>query len=617
MQEILIYDEIDTGLARSVVEELKRAKAVTVRINSPGGSVDQGLAIFNALKAHPHHVTTQIDGFALSIASTIAMAGRRITMAKNALLMIHEPWTTATGPAATMTKTAEALGRTRDSLIQAYSRTGKPADELAALMNAETWLTAEEALKHGFVDEIHDHTDYAIAASFDLSQFKNAPAQRIKAMTTPIENAADIEARVLERESTRRTEISTLFGPFRNQHRDLLDQCLADPRCSPDAASQRLLAKLGEGAEPIAGPRIVAGNPSRMADFTAAASDALLIRSGIRLRDAHPAARDLVNSSILNIAESIASMGGGWMKDRSPINVLRAAHSTSDFPLLLANTANKALQMGYENEPASHRAWVRTVDVNDFKVQSRVQRSEAPGLLEVAEGGEYTYGTFGERSETYAISTWGRIFQITRQALVNDDLGAFTTLPQAFGAAAARKECDEVYSILTTNAAMGDGVALFHATHANLTASGTALSTASLGVARALMRKQMGSGGLGYLNVVPAFLIVPAALETAAEILVASTVKVGGSNAEPNSDFIRSLTVVVDPRLDTASATAWYLASQPSQVDTVELAYLRGQRGVFTEEDRDFETDAMKLKARLDFGCAAIDWKGLYKNPGA
>lgn len=165
---------------------------------------------------------------------------------------------------------------------------------------------------------------------------------------------------------------------------------------------------------------------------------------------------------------------------------------------------------------------------------------------------------------------------------------------------------------------MSDSAALFHAaSHGNLTGTGTALSAASLGVARAAMRKQMGSAGLGFLNIIPRFLIVPAALETTAETLVASTVLVGASNVTPNAEFIRSLTVVVDPRLDASSTTAWYLAADSSQVDTVELGYLRGQRGVFVDDETDFNTDAMNLKARRDFGVKAIDWRGLHKNPGA
>ena len=350
----------------------------------------------------------------------------------------------------------------------------------------------------------------------------------------------------------------------------------------------------------------------------AAMIDGLLVRAGIlKPKDAHRDAAQFASVSLLDLASQCLGRAG-VSAGRTPDAILARMHTSSDFPYILANVANKSLQMGFENEPASHRVWVRTTEVRNFKTQSRVQRSEAPGLLAVAEGAEFTHGSFGERQEQYAISTYGRIFACTRQMLVNDDLQAFSTLPAAFGAAAARKEADAVYSVLTANAAMSDSVALFHtASHGNLAGTPTALSATSLGVARAAMRKQMGSGGLGYLNIIPRYLIVPAALETTAEILVASTVKVGGSNDEPNAEFVRSLSVVVDPRLDAASATAWYLAADPAQVDTVELGYLAGQRGVFVEEEHDFATDAWRFKARLDFGTKAIDWRGLYKNAGA
>lgn len=92
--------------------------------------------------------------------------------------------------------------------------------------------------------------------------------------------------------------------------------------------------------------------------------------------------------------------------------------------------------------------------VKDFKEIQRVQCSEAPALLEIPEGAEYTEGSFGKRKETYRVKTYGRLFSITRQALINDDLAAFTALPEAFGASARRVEADYVYSLLTDNAAM-------------------------------------------------------------------------------------------------------------------------------------------------------------------
>jgi len=167
-----------------------------------------------------------------------------------------------------------------------------------------------------------------------------------------------------------------------------------------------------------------------------------------------------------------------------------------------------------------------------------------------------------------------------------------------------------------TNGSMSDGDALFHASHNNLMTAAS-LSIASLGAARAAMRTQTGLKGQATLNIVPRYLVVSAALETTAEQLLASFVDPSKSNSTPNLDFIRGLTLVVDARLDADSTTAWYLAADWNQVDTLELAYLEGQRGVSYEERPGWEIDGMEVKVRLDFAAKAIDWRGLLKNSGA
>jgi hypothetical protein len=203
---------------------------------------------------------------------------------------------------------------------------------------------------------------------------------------------------------------------------------------------------------------------------------------------------------------------------------------------------------------------------------------------------------------------------------VNDDLGGFTRYPQAFGAAAARKEADVVYSLLTSNPTMSDGTALFHADHGNLLGA-ISLNVTGLSEARVKMRKQQGPNG-GYLNPVPRYLIVPAALETAALVLVASQRITENESTDREVEanalqWIKDLVVVVDPRLDADSATAWYLAAHYDQIDTAERVYLDGQRGVFTEDETEFTTDNYRLKARLDFAATIPDWAGLVKSAGA
>ena len=252
----------------------------------------------------------------------------------------------------------------------------------------------------------------------------------------------------------------------------------------------------------------------------------------------------------------------------------------------------------------------------DFKAMHRVQMGEAPQLLEVNESGEFKRGTIGESKESYRIETYGRVVGITRQVLINDDLDAFTRIPAMYGNSIAQLESDVVWGIVTANPTMADNKALFHADHKNLEGTGAALSVDAVGAARAAMATQTGLDKKTVLNIRPAFLIVPAALELKAEQMVAQNiVPAATQNVVPQS--IRTLSPIAEPRLDAVSDTAWYLAVSPSQIDTIEYAYLEGQQGAHVETRNGFDVDGVEIKCRLDFGAKAIDWRGLYKNPGA
>jgi ATP-dependent Clp protease protease subunit len=182
--EILVYDQIGAnswtgeGLtAKAFAEKLSsmgKLKNIHVRINSPGGSVFDGTAIYNTLKNNPAKVTTIIDGAALSVASIIAMAGDEIRMAKNGYLMIHDPSGVARGGAGEMRKMAEMLDTVKASLVTTYAERSKQSPEkVAEMMTAETWMTAAEAKDLGFVDSVTE--SLAVAASFDAANFANAP----------------------------------------------------------------------------------------------------------------------------------------------------------------------------------------------------------------------------------------------------------------------------------------------------------------------------------------------------------------------------------------------------------------------------------------------------------
>ena len=348
-----------------------------------------------------------------------------------------------------------------------------------------------------------------------------------------------------------------------------------------------------------------------------AVANALLHRYSPTLFPLEDAARQYRGMTLLELArESLGNAGvntRGLSRDEV---ATRALHSTSDFPEILSAVTNKTLRQAYDAYPRTFALFCRQVLATDFKSMHRVQLGEAPQLLEVGESGEFKRGTLGESKESYKVKTYGRVVAITRQVLINDDLDAFTRIPAMYGNSIAQLESDVVWGIITANPAMADGNALFHTTHKNLAATGAALDVASVGAARAAMALQTGLDKKTVLNIRPAFLIVPAALELKAEQLVAQNL-VPADSAKVVPQSIRTLSPISEPRLDAASATSWYLAASPNQIDTIEYAYLEGQQGAYIETRNGFDVDGVEIKCRLDFGAKAIDWRGLYKNPGA
>jgi hypothetical protein len=348
-----------------------------------------------------------------------------------------------------------------------------------------------------------------------------------------------------------------------------------------------------------------------------AVANALLHRYSPTLFQLDDSARQYRGMSLLELARESLTNAGVNTRGLSRDEVAtRSLHSTSDFPEILSAVTNKTLRQAYETYPRTFMLFCRQVLATDFKAMNRVQLGEAPQLLEVGESGEFKRGTLGESKESYKVKTYGRVVAITRQTLINDDLDAFTRIPAMYGNSIAQLESDVVWGIITANPAMADGNALFHTTHKNLAGTGTALAVDAVGAARAAMALQTGFDKKTVLNIRPAFLIVPAALELKAEQLVAQNlVPADSTKVVPQS--IRTLSPISEPRLDAASATAWYLAASPNQIDTIEYAYLEGQQGAYIETRNGFDVDGVEIKCRLDFGAKAIDWRGLYKNPGA
>jgi len=199
MSKIYIYDQIGgSGIqAIDIISELDGQEEVDVHINSGGGSVSQGIAIYNSLKQHPGTINVYIDGLAASIASVIALAGDTVTMAEGSLLMVHLPWTQIAGNAEDLRKEAEVLDQHKETLIDIYaSNSPLGREEIEAMLSEETWLTAEEAHELGLITTIAGELKQA--ACVDIDSFNNAPNELLDILKLESDVVAEAETITIE-----------------------------------------------------------------------------------------------------------------------------------------------------------------------------------------------------------------------------------------------------------------------------------------------------------------------------------------------------------------------------------------------------------------------------------
>lgn len=324
-------------------------------------------------------------------------------------------------------------------------------------------------------------------------------------------------------------------------------------------------------------------------------------------------ARQFAYMSVTDLARVSLRQAGVSTTGLSPDALITRALSTSDFPLALGNFTNRELRSGYEMAPSALRQVARQTTAKDFREKQKIQVETAARLEKVNELGEFKHGSMLEAAESYRIDTHGKIISISRQTLVNDDLGWTADLARGLGREAASFEARFLVDLLEANSGFGpdmsDGDPLFDAAHANL-GEAAALGQEPLALGRAAMRKQQSLNG-DVIGIGPKYLIVPTDLETEGEKLLAAITPHSVEDVNPFSN----LTLLVEPRL--ASAIGYYLVADPSQVEGLEYAYLAGAPGPQTETKVGFEVDGVSVKVRLDFGAGFVDWRGWHLNPGA
>lgn len=665
-------------LAVDVARALESAggKDITINLFSYGGDAGEGLAIHDILARYQGKKTVIIDGVAASAGSMVAMAGDRVVMPDNALLMIHNCWSMAAGDAESLRTSAALLDTYSATYRQTYAkRSGKSeaqVDEwMAAGSGAGTWFTAAAAVEAGLADEVTAPADArASVPPLPVDRFTDAPAALLKPWATAVPSltagepysdsspntmttqsqagaasAATAEVQpvaVATLEAAPSTvqahEPAAVFASTESATVAALRRETDIRRCAAQAGlAADVVQAMVDGGKPftevaleivmahaavIEGRAGAAGHPARIQvtrdqgdTVMAGIGDMLFARinPGTELSDAGKQYRGY---SLMECVRLYAESRGISTVGRSKSDlVAMAMHSTSDFPLLFSNLANKSLDAAYQEEPHTWKQLARQRNLPDFKQASDLVVAADLAPEQLLEGGEYRQGTLKEAQATWKLATYARKVVVTRQAIINDDLSALERVPEYLGRGFRRLESNLVWALITGNAVTSvDGQALFAAGHNN-TGSG-AIGVAGMNAAKKAMRKQTDISGVT-INLAPDYLIIPSDLEATALQFLYPTgyapASLTGSNG-PNV-YAGSMQLIVEPRLD-GSATQWYAAAGPSKIDGLVYGYLADEPGPTITSVPERDPDGLTLLARFDFGCAVKDFRFIYRSSG-
>lgn len=729
--ELLIFGDIgDLGFegtvkARDIVTQLSALKADTllVRINSYGGRVDEGLAIFNALRAFPGTVTTRVEGMAASIASVIAMAGERVEMARGSMLMIHAASSFAGGNAADLQSAADSLEKTDQTLAEIYARqTGRTAEQELDLIKStgDRWMTAEEAVEQGYADAIYDpdaqtasaaapaYCDgllhhlptagaYAGVITAHLARIRLPTAAR--AAATPPETcmnwktlaqalgikladgADDSAARLAiakhftltdaatddeiaaaiaaagddgsvppaaagapaqaSAEQQRRTQIEELFAIAMQgrQDRPTLTAMRAQALIGADSVAEvreRLVAHLSGGAPVQGGAAISTASITQdQRDKTRAAATgwllarASIIRAGSEEHRTVMAGNPFARMNYVDIARACLADIGVDTRRMNRLDVITAAitHSTSDFPNIFENALNKTLQRGYEKQQPTWRRFCKVGSLTDFRPHIRLNPGCIGDLQERGQNGEYKSLSMGdaERQLIQAVARGG-ILNLSREMLINDDVGIFTDVATAIGMAAARTLDKGVYALFAMNGGSGptmttivNGVqaarTMFHADHGNIAAVAAVPTVDSIEAGRVQMGQHKDPSGNDYLDIRPDRWLGPQSVSGKARAVNTSTYDPDAANKLQRTNIVANLfnDIIDTPRL---SGTAWYQLANPDMAPVIEVGFLDGMEIPQLEQKEAWTQAGMQWRVLHDWGAGGVGYVGINKNAG-
>lgn len=322
-------------------------------------------------------------------------------------------------------------------------------------------------------------------------------------------------------------------------------------------------------------------------------------------------ARSFMDYGFADMAAEVIGDKGRLTASRREDVLHRAFHTTSDFPSLLENVANKVMLDRYAAAAPTYRTIAAQRSFSDFKPHSMVRPGDFPNLLQVGETGEIKAGTVSESKESLSLATYARQIRISRNVLVNDDLGAIQDVLGSIGQRISDFENATFWTMFLSNPTLAtDSTAVWASGHGNLAASGAAISDTTIGAGWAAMMKQTSLDGLK-LNIMPRYLVVgPDQLTSALKATTVITNPTTTSNANVQG---AQLVPIADANI---TGNQWYMMAEPGRAACFVYGYLEGNAGPQTRVDEPFGVLGTALQVVLDFAVGAIDYRGAYKNAG-
>lgn len=551
--EIMIYDDIGMwGMTAKRFREdftsIPENHDIVIRINSYGGEVFDGFAIYNTIKERKDKVTVIIDGVAASIAGYIPLAASVVKAHRNAQTMYHNPWGGVVGNAEDMRKYADVLDSMRDTLVEdMVQRMGWSKEDVVQFINDDTWLRAKEGVEVGLIDEELDAIEVeepatdkteklpsSLGGKVFVNYSTNVPVQKVPVNTGGIvmekcphcglEVQADskfcshcgkITDKLEAQKAASAKELNEMKAAAGKRALDIVAACkkhnVPEDKESEFLASTleypEIAAKILDLEKPDApldtNTKVVPKSGGDSSDkFRAHATRCLAIAGGLKVSDEEraEARKDVPINSIHALYRMAIEREGGSSAHLDGHNLVDAVHrdhkmfstGSSDLPAIIENVVNKSVTIGYDTAETTYEVTAGESETNDFKQASIVRSSNITEIKDLPEGGAFEDTKISDKKEVYALTNKGKKWTLTYQAQVNDDVNWMTKIPMLMGKAVKRRINMDYYDAITSNSLVGptmleDSTAFFTTGHGNLKADSGLVSVSNIGTAQAAL----------------------------------------------------------------------------------------------------------------------------------